>query len=95
MNKTIDHLSYSACRTFLTSPSKFEKCYINGEQLPFPLVMAEGKAWHKGLEMFFTRPENYIGDALQELTDTKDEIQDFDEEEFQIVGERLEENLIV
>jgi hypothetical protein len=57
--------------------------------------MAEGKAWHKGLEMFFTRPENYIGDALQELTDTKDEIQDFDEEEFQIVGERLEENLIV
>jgi len=55
--------------------------------------MAEGRAWHKGLERYFTSPANFILDAIEEFEDDKNEILDLDEDEFFKARERLDKNL--
>lgn len=48
----IDHLSYSATRSFMTSPLKFWKEYVIREEFKPNLTVFMGQCWHKGLEYF-------------------------------------------
>ena len=49
----VDHLSYSAVRSFMVSPNKFHKSYVLRERMLGSMSMAAGKAWHKALEYHY------------------------------------------
>lgn len=89
----VSKLSYSAIRSFMTSPVSFHKQYIMGERLPTSLPMTTGSAWHKGMESFHTEPANYIGDALKLYEDLKKETVNFTEEEWEKGKDTLEKML--
>lgn len=68
----VDRLSYSAVRSFLTSPYKFYKFYVNREKSAYSLTMAVGSAWHHGLENYFKGDKEYIKKAVEYLYDKQD-----------------------
>ena len=50
----VTHLSFSAVRQFLSDPRKFKKNYIDGLWNDLtPIAMAEGSAYHAGLEHYW------------------------------------------
>lgn len=90
----IDHLSYSAVRSFCVSPAQFYKFYVMREEFPPSLSMLAGSAWHAGVEEYYRNgPAAYIGAAVDKMLEgreslTPKEIGMFDKE-----IEGLKENL--
>lgn len=86
--KFIDHLSYSAVRSFLTSPYKFWSSYVAKQPFKPNLPMLMGSAWHKGLENYLSgnlkntliAANDYITKNVDEVRETisKDKLEEFE-----------------
>lgn len=86
-NFPIQHLSYSACRQFYTSPAKFAKFYINKERMEnTPMPMAIGSAWHKGLEELFKGNKDYVQEGVKYFENAASEIEGYGTDEFDFAG---------
>jgi len=72
--KEIDHLSYSALRAFLKSPAKFFDEYIAKIPMKPSLTMEAGKAWHRGLELYYKKDPNYTIKAVEQLNNKREEL---------------------
>lgn len=95
----IDHLSYSALRTYMTSPYNFWQSYVMKQPFTPNLSMIAGSAWHKGVEMFLRGDDNYILGALALLekegqTLLKDDYDGKMQEKLEKEAAILEKNLI-
>lgn len=69
----LNHLSYSACRAYSTSPYGFKRSYIERQDFRTTWPFALGKAWHKGLELFFNGDKDYIAKAMKHLDEMIEE----------------------
>jgi len=72
----VDHLSYSAIRSFMTSPYKFWMNYVNREGFTSNLPMLVGSAWHKGLEEYFLKENDYVHKGVDYLVKHVNEARD-------------------
>lgn len=93
----LDHLSYSAVRSFFTCPQSFKKCYILKEQMPDKKVYAIGKAWHYGLELMYRNEydqskvlsfltENPCVDDTDDITKLLDNLETYKTEYLPTIG---------
>lgn len=71
----ITHLSYSALKSFFTSPAKFYREYVMKDGFAPSITMAEGKAWHRGLEALVNK-ENVLEAALKCYDDQYEELKE-------------------
>jgi len=88
----IKHLSYSAIRTFMTSPAKFWKAYVIRDRFEGNLTMVAGQAWHKGLELKFKGEKKWQAHGLQYLIDKAEDIESITEDDLVKELERMEIN---
>ncbi|HEC64940.1 hypothetical protein LCGC14_1269300 [marine sediment metagenome] len=72
----VEKLSYSAVRSYCTSPALFWKHYVMKEHFVPSLTMLTGKAWHRGLEEYYRGNNDYVGIGVETLVKGYDEVLD-------------------
>lgn len=90
------HLSYSAIRTYFSSPAKFKARYIDYCGFTSTVTMAAGSGWHRGVEEFLKGNEDYVTAGMDEFHFKLKEVPDKDKDAKKILKEMqdLERNLV-